>query len=205
MCIADDTYVLSGDPRNLQALINIVGHYGRRFRIIFGAAKTKVTVTGSKHDMLYYRDIGMWSLYGEKIEVSEDNDHLGLIVSGLNEEIKNVDKNISSARNALFGFLGNVFSYKCKVSPAVQLHTWVVFVKPVLRSGLSALPIRPTVMKSLTAFHHKVLRAILKLSKYQLCLCISSLVSSQWKHPYTWISCHSSGMRGAIHRQKLTK
>ena len=102
----------------------------------------------------------MWSLYGDKIKVSEDNDHLGLIVSGLNEEIKNVDKNISSARNALFGFLGNIFSFKCKVSPAVQLHTWAVFVKPVLTFGLSFLPIRSPVKKSLTVFHHKVLRAL---------------------------------------------
>ena len=105
-------------------------------------------------------------LYGEKLKVSEDNDHLGLIVSGLNEEIKNVDKNIQSARDTLFGFLGNIFSYKCKLSQTVQYHTWNVFIKPVLRSGLSALPIRPQAVKTLSVFHHKILRAILKLSSY---------------------------------------
>ena len=147
-------------------MINIVGHYGRRYRLIFGASKTKVTVTGSKHDMKYYEDIKMWSLYGAKLTISEDNDHLGLIVSGVNEEIKNVDKNITSARDSLFSFLGNIFSYRCKLSQSVQYHTWATFIKPVLRSGLAALPIRPAVMKTLTTFHHKVLRAILKLSKY---------------------------------------
>ena len=166
VCIADDTYVLSGDPRSLQGLIDIIGHYGRRYRLIFGADKTKVTVTGSKHDMQYYQDINIWTLYGEKLTVSEDNEHLGLVVSGMDEEIKNVDKNIQSARDSLFGFLGNVFSYKCKLSPSVQHHTWSVFVKPVLRSGLAALPVRPSVLKTLAAFHHKVLRAILKFSKY---------------------------------------
>ena len=75
-------------------------------------------------------------------------------------------KNIQSARDAIFGFLGNIFSYKCKLSPAVQQHTWAVFIKPVLRSGLAALPIRPTVLKALTSFHLKVLRAILKYSQY---------------------------------------
>ena len=59
ICIADDTYVLSGDPRSLQAAIDIVGHYGRRYRVIFGASKTKVTITGSKQDMAYYRDINI--------------------------------------------------------------------------------------------------------------------------------------------------
>ena len=80
--------------------------------------------------------------------------------------MKNVDKNINSARDAIFGFLGNIFSYKCKLSPTVQYHTWSVFIKPVLRSGLAALPIRPPVLKSLVIFHNKILRAILKLSQY---------------------------------------
>ena len=166
ICIADDTYALSSNPRDLQGLINIIGHYGRRYRLIFGADKTKVTITGSKHDMKYYQGINIWSLYDEKLTVSEDNDHLGLVVSGLNEEQKNVDKNIKSARDSLFSYLGNIFSYRCKLSQAVQCHTWSVFIKPVLRSGLAALPIRPTVMQSLSTFHHKILRAILKLSKY---------------------------------------
>ena len=88
ICIADDTYVMSGDPRSLQGLIDIVGHYGRRYRLIFGADKTKVTITGSAHDMRYYQDINLWSLYGEKLNVSEDNEHLGLVVSGTDEELK---------------------------------------------------------------------------------------------------------------------
>ena len=109
-------------------------------------------------------DINLWSLYGEKLVVSEDNDHLGLIVSGTDEEMKNVDNNIQSARSTLFGLLGNVFAYKCKLSPTVQLRVWSIYIKPVLRSGLDALPIRPTTMKTLTVFHHKILRSILKLS-----------------------------------------
>ena len=53
ICVADDTYVLSDQPRSLQGLIDIVGHYGKRYRLVFGADKTKITVTGSKHDMEY--------------------------------------------------------------------------------------------------------------------------------------------------------
>ena len=58
ICIADDTYVMSDDPRKLQAAIDIVGHYSKRYRLVFGADKTKVTVTGSKHDMNYYEEVG---------------------------------------------------------------------------------------------------------------------------------------------------
>ena len=163
VCVADDTYILSGDPRQLQGIINIVGHYGRRYRVVFGADKTKVTVTGSKQDMMFYKDINIWSLDGIPLPVTDDNEHLGLIVSGLDEEIKNVDKNIDSARQQLFNLLGNIFSYKCKLSPTVLHHVWSIYVSPVLRSGLAALPIRPPIMKTISSFHHKILRGILKL------------------------------------------
>ena len=164
LCIADDTYVLSDNPRKLQGLINIVGHYGKRYRLVFGADKTKITVTGSKIDMEYYRDINIWSLYEDKIAVTEDNDHLGLTISGSDEEAKNVDRNLQSTRNSMFSLLGHAFSFKCKLAPTVQLHIWTIYCKPVLRSGLAALPIRPTTMKSISTFHHSVLRGFLKLS-----------------------------------------
>ena len=109
-----------------------MGHYGKRYRLVFGADKTIVTITGSRHDMKYYEDIKFWSLYGNKLRVAVDNDHLGLTVSGVDEEIKNVDRNISAARDSIFGFLGNIFSYQCKISPKVQYKTWTVFIKPLL-------------------------------------------------------------------------
>ena len=156
--------MLSGDPRQLQGIIKIVEHYSKRYRVTFGADKTKVTITGSKQDMSYYSSVNLWTLDGVHLPVTENNEHLGLIVSGVSEEIKNVDKNIRSARSTLFTLLGNVFSYRCMLSLAVLFHVWSIYVSPVLRSGLSTLPIRPPVMKTVTAFHHKILRGILKLS-----------------------------------------
>ena len=72
----------------LQNIIDIVGHYGKQDRLGYGADKTKITIRASAHDMTYYQDIKMWSLYGDKITVAEDNDHLGLVVSGKDEEKK---------------------------------------------------------------------------------------------------------------------
>ena len=88
-----------------------------------------------------------------------------LMVSGLDEEQKNVDRNISKCRKSIFGLLGPTFAYSVKVSPAVQLHLWRVYCLPVMLSGLDALPVRPTVMKSVSIFHNKILRGFLKLSQ----------------------------------------
>ena len=102
--------------------LNIVSHYARRYRVLFNADKTKIVVTGSRHDMDYFSAVRPWTLNGERINVVTNNEHLGLIVSGLDEELKNVDQNITQCRNSLFSLLGPALSYKCKLSPKVQLH-----------------------------------------------------------------------------------
>ena len=39
--------------------------------------------------MEFYRDNAPWKLNGERLNVVDDNEHLGLIVSGSEEEQKN--------------------------------------------------------------------------------------------------------------------
>ena len=163
VCCADDMYVLSDRQSGLQGAMDIVSHYAKRYRVIFNADKTKIVVTGSKLDMTYYQDICPWFLNGEQVSVVTDNEHLGIVVSGLDEEQKKVHRQISQCRDSLFSLLGPALSYKCKLSPVVQLHLWKTYSLPVLCSGLSALPIRPTTMKPLQVFQHKILRGFLKL------------------------------------------
>ena len=59
VCIADDVYVLTDCPRKLQAAIDSVAPFGKRYRVIFNESKTRVTVTGSRTDMQYYQQISM--------------------------------------------------------------------------------------------------------------------------------------------------
>ena len=165
VCIADDTYVLSQSPRSLQSALRIVSHYGKRYKLKFNALKTKAVVTGSKHDMEFYKNTTPWHLNGEVIQVAEENDHLGLIVSGLNEEQKNVDENLQKCRASLFSLMGPSYSFQCMLSPIVKVHLWNTYNLPILLSGLSALPIRPAQVKSLTLFQNKVFRGFLKLSQ----------------------------------------
>ena len=104
-------------------------------------------------------------LNGERVSVFDDNEHLGLVVSGLDEERKNIDENIIKCRNSLFALLGPVYAYRCLLSPVVQAHLWRTYNLPVLMSGIQALPIRPANIKPIAIFHQKVLRGFLKLSQ----------------------------------------
>ena len=165
VCVADDAYLLSCSPSGLQGALDIIGHSASRYQQTFNADKTAVVITGSRLDMQYYKDTATWTINGEKIKVVDSNDHLGLIVSGIDEEQKNVDANIAKCRSALFATLGPAFAYKCLLSPTTQLHVWRTCLLPVLLSGLPALPIRGAQIKCLTLFHNKILRGILKLSQ----------------------------------------
>ena len=56
--------------------------------------------------MNYYQDITPWKMDNLPVSVKEDNNHLGLIISGIREEGQNVDLKIQKARGALFKLLG---------------------------------------------------------------------------------------------------
>ena len=162
---ADDEYLMSDSQTKLQALLDIAQFYGDMYLVTYGAAKTKVTVIGSDIDMRYYRDLAPWQLDGQKVKVTVDNEHLGQVVSGVEQEQKNVDLRISKGRSSLFGLLGPAFQFKCLLSPVVKFHLFRTYTCPILRSGLSSFSLRTTQLQPLTIFHRKVLRGILNFSK----------------------------------------
>ena len=170
--VADDDFLMSDDPVKLQGLIDIAEHYGNRYRITYGASKTKITVSGSDIDQTYYRDTTPWTMGGEHIKVTHDNEHLGQIVSGSHQIEKNIDLRILKSRGSLFKLLGPAFAYKCMLSPVVKLHLYRTYICPITRSGLSSFTLRQSSLQPLIIFQRKILRSILKLSKWS---CIPAL------------------------------
>ena len=163
-CVADDLYLMSDDQVKLQGLLDISQHYGKLYRVKYGANKTVISVVGSKQDMKYYTDIQPWNMNNSPVSVKEDNDHLGLTVSGIREEEKNIDLKIRKARGSLFKLLGPAFSAKCLLSPALQMHLFRVYICPIARSGLAAMALKNTHIKPLIAFQRKIIRGFLRIS-----------------------------------------
>ena len=149
----------------LQVLLQNAEHYGSRYKIKYGAEKTKITIVGSEVDSKYFADISPWKINDEVIEITEDNEHLGQVVSGKSQVEKNVDLRISKARKCLFSLLGAGFAYKCFLSPVLKLHMIRTYVCPVLRSGLSTFSLQTSHLEPLALFQRKLLKSILKLSK----------------------------------------
>ncbi len=99
------------------------------------------------------------------VDVVEENDHLGQIISGKNQIEKNIDERLKKGRNSLFSLLGAGFAYKCNLSPALKLHLFRTFTCPILRSGLSTFSLRPYQCEPLALLQRKILKSIFKLSK----------------------------------------
>ena len=162
---ADDEYLMTDSQHKLQILLDVADHYGKLYNVTYGAAKTKVTIIGSTVDRQYFKELAPWHLNGQTVNVTEDNDHLGQVVSGVDQEIKNVDIRIRKGRHSLFALLGPAFQNKCHISPLLKHHLLKTYISPIIRSGLSSFSLTTNQLKPLAIFHRKVLRGILNLSK----------------------------------------
>ena len=100
----------------------------------------------------------------QAITVVDNNKHLGQIVSGSDQEQKNIDERIKEGRQSIFGLLGPAFSYKCHLSPKVKLQIYRTYTCPITRSGFSVFSLRPTQLEPLKLFQRKIMRGILHFS-----------------------------------------
>ena len=62
---------------------------------------------GSELDKQYFKDILRWTMDGERVEVVENNEHLGQIISDVQQEQKNVELRLRKGRGSLFNLLGS--------------------------------------------------------------------------------------------------
>ena len=110
-------------------------------------------------------DTTPWTMDNVRVKVVEDNEQSGQIVSGYQQEIKNIDERICKGRKNLFGLLGPAYSYKCLLSPVLKIHLFRTYTCPIIRSGLSSFALGTNQLKPLAIFHRKILKAFLNLSK----------------------------------------
>ena len=162
--VADDVYLMTNRQTNLQSQLDIAAHYGHMYRIEYGAGKTKITVKGSEIDQNYYNDVSPWTMNGEPVNVVENNEHLGQIVSSKSQEEKNIDLRIAKSRNCLFSLFGIGFAFKCFLSPVLKLHIYKTYISPIMLSGLSSFALKSSQIEPLSVFQRKTLKSFLKLS-----------------------------------------
>ena len=113
-------------------------------------------ISGPTVDGEYYEEVKLWKMENEVVDVVDENDHLGQIISGTNQVEKNINYRITQGRKSLFSLLGAGFTFKSNLSPTLMLHLYRTFTCPIIRSGLSTFALRPSQSESLSLFSKKV-------------------------------------------------
>ena len=86
--------------------------------------QTRVTISGPEIDQTYFQEICPWVMDGNKVYVVSEDEHLGRVVTGRQQIVKNVDLRLDKARKSLFSLLGAGFAYKCSLCTALKLHLY---------------------------------------------------------------------------------
>ena len=108
---ADDVLAMTDNQNKLQGLLDIASETGNMLKIKYGAKKTNIVISGPEVDRVYYTETTPWIMDGDRVKVTEDNDHLGQVVSGHQQIAKNIDLRLKKARKSLFSLLGASFNY----------------------------------------------------------------------------------------------
>ena len=97
-CCADDVLTMTDSQDKMQCLLDMAKFYGDMYQVQYGASKTKITISGSEIDRNYFKEVRPWSMEGETVDVVDDNEHLGQVVSGDRQHEKNIDLRIKQER-----------------------------------------------------------------------------------------------------------
>ena len=164
--LADDGVLLSNSIYNLQNLLFLTKQYCRKYKVELVPDKTKLLVfCNNEHDELvkYSKVISPISLYGQKIEFSEQAEHLGILRSASPGNVVNILERMSAYRSKLFSVLPAGMALHHHADPAACLRVHQLYALPVLLSGLSALALSKSETGMIDSCYKNTLNLLMKL------------------------------------------
>ena len=160
---ADDISLIGRDPVALQAMLNLAIHDAHRERYEFSATKSKVMVINSKTKSPLWESLSLWEIDGRKLEVSDQETHLGIQRLNNGKATKSVEHNIQKARRASYALVGVGMHGVNGLHVRVNLHLWNCYVMPRLTYGLEVLALTETNINDLDAYQRQTFRRLLHL------------------------------------------
>ena len=98
-----------------------------------------------------------------KLKITNQGEHLGVIRADKNETNANIETNIQTARRTKYALMGSGFHGTNGLHPQISYKIYKTYVIPKLIYGLEILPLNKENMEQLEVFHRKCLRHIQSL------------------------------------------
>ena len=163
--LADDAVLLSQDIYSLYALLLLTISYCSKYNVQLVPEKTKLIAFSNKQveEVSYVKMISPISLYGKRIPFCDEADHLGVLRSANCSNMPAVMTRISAHRRQMYSLLPSGIAMHQYASPAACLRIEGLYALPVLLSGLSALVLSKSELKTLHCYYKNSLIRIMRL------------------------------------------
>ena len=125
---ADDTVIISKTKDGLQADLDSLERYCRKWGLRVNANKTKSVVfrKGGK-----LKSSEKWTFCGKFLEIVSSFKYLGCVLSLTGSFKKKLDSIAVSSRRAIFGFR-NFFANNTEILPSLQIYLFKNIISPIL-------------------------------------------------------------------------
>ena len=148
---ADDEVLISTDPAELQALLDIAFQHSCLWQYRYNAAKSKIVIYGTKGSR------NSWKLGNEVIDSVDEYTHLGVIMSPRAVARKRIEAGMNNARRALYAHCQNGLNITRK-SPLSLYAAWKIYAEPCLAYSLAVTNLTKTDMRYLERMLLRIFR-----------------------------------------------
>ena len=164
--LADDAILISNDITHLQCLLYLTVQYCNKYEVELVPEKTKLLAFSNVNDKIflnYVKLISPISLNNERIEFSDEAEHVGILRSTSGGNLPNIVERISAHNKALSSVLPAGLALHHHANPAAGLHVEQLHALPVLLSGLSALVLSKYEINLISSHYKNTLLRLMKL------------------------------------------
>ena len=162
---ADDTLLISDCIFKLQLLLQLAVDYCTKYHVELVPEKTKLlcyTPSGLASTTLYWKLVSPVSLQNQKLEFSNEAEHVGIIRS-VDGNLPNIVSRMSAHNAALKAVLPAGIARAHRGNPAAALRIELLYASPVLLSGLASLVLSKTETDILKQYYKVNLQRLQKL------------------------------------------
>ena len=163
--VADDVVLLSPTPYGLQSLMNLSMEFCNDVCWTPVPSKTKLLIFIPKKSPYagLCESSTLITVNGDKIEPSEEAEHVGLLRSASGSSLPAVHLQLSKLRKALHSTLSFGSSRSYFGNPAASLQVENIYAHPVLLFGLCCLLLNKTKLKLISFYLKTTLQQLQKL------------------------------------------
>ena len=165
---ADDVGLLSDDLHKLQCILFLALEYAKEYHVDLVPEKTKLLCfapKGQEFQAYYWKTISPISIAGQKVDFSDQAEHVGILRSSSPGNMDNVIARQAAHTKALYSVLAAGLARGHHGNPAAALRVERLYGCPVLLSGLASLVLSTTELSSLELHYKQNLESLQRLYK----------------------------------------